>query len=72
MHDKMCDSMRHLYDKDDCTFSKLLKALMIAEVESRARHTVKSKAAHVVEAHTNTPDSELTSIQSQLDSMAEM
>ena len=72
MHDKMCDSMRYLYDKDDCTFSKLLKASMIAEAESRARHTVKSKAAHVVEVPTNTADSELTSIQNQLDSMTKI
>ena len=69
MHDKMRDSMRYLYDKDDCTFSKLLKASMIAE--ARARHTVKSKAAHV-EVPTNTADSELTSIQNQLDSMTKI
>ena len=72
MHDKMCDSMRYLYDKDDCTFSILLKASMIAEAESRARHTVKSKAAHVVEVPTNPADSELTSIQNQLDSMTKI
>ena len=72
MHDKMRDSMRYLYDKDDCTFSKLLKASMIAEAESSARHTLKSKAAHVVEVPTNTADSELTSIQNQLDSMTKI
>ena len=72
MHDKMRDSMRYLYDKDDCTFSKLLKASMIAGAESRARHTVKSKAAHVVEVPINTADSELTSIQNQLDSMTKI
>ena len=72
MHDKMRDSMRYLYDKDDCTFSKLLKASVIAETESRARHTVKSKAAHVVEVPINPNDSELTSIQNQLDSMTKI
>ena len=72
MHDKMHNSMRYLYDKDDCTFSKLLKDSMIAEAESRARHTVKFKAAHVVEVPTNTADSELTSIQNQLDSMTKI
>ena len=72
MHDKMCDSMRYLYDQDDCSFSKLLKASMMAEAESQARHTVKAKAATVVEVPTNPHDSELTSIQSQLDSMAKI
>ena len=35
----------------------LLKVSMMAEVESRARHTIKSKAAHVTETPTNTQDS---------------
>ena len=47
MHDKMRDSMCFLYNQDDCTFSKLLKNAMMAEAESKARTTVKSKSASV-------------------------
>ena len=34
MQDKMRDSMRYLYDQDDCSFSKLLKASMKQNPES--------------------------------------
>ena len=37
LQDKMRDSMRFLYMQEDCTFSKLLKAAMIAEAESKPR-----------------------------------
>ena len=71
MHDKMRDSMHFLYNQDDCTFSKLLKNAMMAEAESKARTTVKSKSANV-DVPTNSTDENFTSIQSQLDSMSKI
>ena len=71
MHDKMCDSMRFLYTQDDCTFSRLLKAAMTAEAEHKSRVVVKAKAA-AAEIVTNPANQELTSIQSQLDSMSKI
>ena len=63
----MHDSMR----QDDCSFSKLLKAAMTAEVEHKSRVLVKAKAA-TVEVVTNPANQELTSIQNQLDSMSKI
>ena len=71
MHDKMRDSMRFLYTQDDCSFSELLKAVMTAEAEHKSRVFVKSKAA-AAEIVTNPANQELTSIQSQLDSMSKI
>ena len=71
MHDKMCDSMQFLYTQDDCSFSKLLKAAMTAEAEHKSRVLVKAKAA-AEEIVTNPVNQELTSIQSQLDSMSKI
>ena len=73
LQDKMRDSMRFLYMQEDCTFSKLLKGAMIAEAESKSRAPVKAKAANVeVNTNTNNGNGELTSIQSQLDSMSKI
>ena len=71
MHDKMHDSMQFLYTQDDCSFSKLLKAVMTAEAEYKSRVLVKAKAA-AAEIVTNPANQELTSIQSQLDSMSKI
>ena len=71
LQDKMRDSMRFLYMQEDCTFSKLLKAAMIAEAESKPRVTAKVKAANA-DTNTNDNNSELSSIQSQLDSMSKI
>ena len=68
MQDKMRDSMRFLYMQEDCTFSKLLKAAMMAEAESKARVNVKAKAANV-EVETRQESKEFSSIQTQLNSM---
>ena len=71
LQDKMRDSMRFLYTQEDCTFSKLLKVAMIAEAESKPRVQAKVKSAA---AGTNTKNNnqELSSIQSQLDSMSKI
>ena len=71
LQDKMRDSMRFLYTQEDCTFSKLLKAAMIAEAESKPRVTAKVKAA-TADTNTNNSNQELSSIQSQLDSMSKI
>ena len=71
MHDKMHDSMRFLYTQDDCSFSKLLKAVMTAEAEHKSRVLVKTKAA-AAEIVSDPANQELTSIQSQLDSMSKI
>ena len=71
LQDKMRDSMRFLYMQEDCTFSKLLKAAMIAEAESKPRVTAKVKAANA-DTNTNDNNPELSSIQSQLDSMSKI
>ena len=71
LQDKMRDSMRFLYTQEDCTFSKLLKAAMIAEAESKPRVTAKAKAA-TTDTNTNNNNPELNSIQSQLDSMSKI
>ena len=71
MPDKMCDSMQFLYTQDDCSFSKLLKAAMTAEAERKSRILVKAKAA-AAEIVTYPANQELTSIQSQLDSMSKI
>ena len=63
--------MRFLYTQDDCTFSKLLKAVMIAEAESKPRVQAKVKSA-AAETNTNNNNQELSSIQSQLDSMSKI
>ena len=57
--------------QEDCTFSKLLKATMIAEAESKPRVTAKVKAANA-DTNTNDNNSELSSIQSQLNSMSKI
>ena len=67
----MRDSMRFLYTQEDCSFSKLLKAAMIAEAESKPRVTAKVKAA-TTDTNTNNNNPELNSIQSQLDSMSKI
>ena len=71
LQDKMRDSMRFLYTQEDCTFSKLLKAAMIAEAESKPRVQAKVKSA-TAETNTNNNNQELSSIQSQLDSMSKI
>ena len=71
MHDKMHDSMHFLYTQDDCSFSKLLKAVMTTETEHKFRLLVKSKAA-AAEIVTYPANQELTSIQNQLDSMSKI
>ena len=71
LQDKMRDSMRFLYMQEDCTFSKLLKAAMIAEAESKPRVQAKVKSA-TAETNTNHNNQELSSIQSQLDSMSKI
>ena len=71
MHDKMHESMQFLYTQDDCSCSKLLKATMTAETEHKSRVLVKAKAA-AAEIVTNPANQELTSIQSQLDSMSKI
>ena len=72
MNDKLRDSMRFLYNQDDCTFSKLLKNAMMAEAETKSRPVVKAKAAQAETPSTNQPNAELTSIQKQLDSMSQI
>ena len=71
LQDKMRDSMRFLYTQEDCTFSKLLKAVMIAEAESKPRVQAKVKSV-TAETNTNNNNQELSSIQSQLDSMSKI
>ena len=71
MHDKMHDGMPFLYTQDDCSFSKLLKAMMTAEAEHKSRVLVKTKAA-TAEIVSNPTNQELTSIQNQLDSMSKI
>ena len=71
IQDKMRDSMRFLYTQEDCTFSKLLKAVMITKAESKPRVTAKVKAA-TADTNTNNNNQELSSIQSQLDSMSKI
>ncbi|MCG8626387.1 MAG: hypothetical protein MJE68_30860, partial [Proteobacteria bacterium] len=46
MNDKMQDSMHYLYSQETCTFSKLLKEAMKAEVEHRSQVSLRAKAAH--------------------------
>ena len=60
-----------MYTQDDCTFSKLLKAAITAEAEQKSRVLMKAKAA-AAEIVTNPANQELTSIQSQLDSMSKI
>ena len=67
----MRDSMRFLYTQEDCTFSKLLKAVMISEAESKPRVTAKVKAA-TADTNNNNSNQELSSIQSQLESMSKI
>ena len=71
MHQKMCDSMQFLYTQDNCSFSKLLKAAMTTEAEHKSSVLVKAKA-EAVKIVTNPANQELTSIQSQLDSMSKI
>ena len=67
----MRDSMRFLYTQEDCTFSKLLKAAMIAEAKYKPRVQAKVKSA-TAETNTNNNNQELSSIQSQLNSMSKI
>ena len=73
LQDKMRDSMHFLYTQEDCSFSKLLQAAMVAEAEFKSRVSAKAKAATVdTVTNTNNNNEGLNSIQSQLDSMSKI
>ena len=69
MNDRTRDVICHKHDKPDSTFNELLNVAMKAEAEIPNR-VVRAKAINATD-DTN-PDNEITSIQKQLTSMAEI